>query len=570
MMLKRSAAIVCCRIIFLLMTCTTAMAQSRATLAFRDTAFTARALDAVLSNYRIVVADDGDFTELGDGTEITIQYHGAHTYTLRDSRILSENYRLTTRDARGVSSVPVTATDFDGRYYISSTVSATDACALSTFAGQYFLFFREGAAETFVEPLSLYVPGADPTLYVSYAPADLKAVNAGCGGGLNAVGTPPTTMPNTGGPEAGGCFVTELAIVCDYSLFQKYGSVNGAQHRTINITNLTKTDYKISNGLTDNVDFKIVEHYISTCDTCNPWTPTTNIFQNLDSLLVRAPSILTNPYDLAQVWFANPSFGGGTVGLAYLAVVCDPDYRYNAILDYSTSLANMRNLNSHEIGHNFSYGHDTAGSPTIMAPTVNGSSTWSAASVGSIGGYIASSSAGCLAACPSVPALCDTLGVAGIAIRKDSLVRTITVKWTGTPTVGYMVRLYRYATGSWTPYTTVAAGVDSAVFAVPIGLCAAKWKAEIIPVCPVNISGGSKMIVFNYRGAPGLWTGVSSSAWFTPGNWCGGAVPTLTTDVFVPGSVPFAPVLGNSTAISSFTLQGGNMTVQTGAVLAVD
>ncbi len=569
-MLKKCAAIALCRILPLLLLSICGLAQSRARLHFQPSAQTFAALSETFLSYRIGALDDAGLTELGDGTTLTVGHDGDHTYTLRDSRILSDNYRLTTRSQQGTTSVPISATDFDGRYYTSRLVTAEHACAFSTFAGRYYLYFRDGAAETFVEPLTQYLPGADPSLYISYTPAGLKPVPAVCGGGVPVPGGSGSHTQSGGAPEAGGCFTTELAIVCDYSLFQKYGSVNGVLHRTINITNLTKTDYKISNGLTDDVDFKIVEHYVPTCDTCNPWTPTTNINQNLVNLRTIAPSLLVNTYDLAQVWFNSPSFTSGTVGLAYTGVVCNAGFRYNAILDFSASLANMRNLNSHEIGHNFNYGHDTAGSPTIMAPTVNGSSIWSSASVTAIGNYIASSSANCLSTCPATVALCDTLGVNGISVTRDSIVQTIKVKWTATAGVAYNVRLYRFATAMWTPYVAVVAGVDSVVFAVPVGVCAAKWKAEIVPVCPANLTGGSKVVVFNYRGTPGLWTGATSDAWFAASNWCGLAVPMATSDVFVPGGVPFAPVLGSSTTISSFTLQGGTMTVQPGAVLTID
>lgn len=549
---------------FLLMA---ALPASAGRLGFRDTAVRVDGLERSFSNYRIVTVDDEDFTKSGDNMGLTLAYRGTHAFTLRDSRLLADNYLLRMQTTAGIRTLTPAEMDFDGRYYISTEVNAVRACALSTYAGQYYLYFRDSIATAYIEPLSAYVPGADPMLYIAYTPADLKPVAADCGGALMPPGTPGELH---GGPEASGCFVTELAIVCDYSLFQKYGSVNGVLHRTINITNLTKTDYKITNGLTDNVDFKIVEHYVPTCDTCNPWTYTTNIFQNLYNITDSASSLLINTYDLAQYWFNNPSFVSGTVGLAYLGATCDADYRYNTILDFSTSLASMRTLNSHEIGHNFDCNHDAAGSPTIMAPSVNGSSTWSPASVSAMGNFLGSVYASCLSACPATVALCDTLGVNNIAFRKDSIARTITVKWTGMAGVDYNVRLYRFATASWTPYMTVAAGVDSAVFAVPPGVCAAKWKAEIIPVCPANLLGGSKMTVFNYRGAPGLWTGITSSAWFTTSNWCGLAIPLVTTDVFVPGGVPFAPVLNSSTAIGSLMLQGGSMTVQPGAVLSVD
>ena len=233
------------------------------------------------------------------------------------------------------------------------------------------------------------------------------------------------------------------------------------------------------------------------CDTCNPWPYTSNITFNLNNILSNGPTIFTNQYDLAQYWFDDPAFGGGVIGLAYVGSVCG-GYRYNVIMDFTTDYNSLRCLNTHEIGHNFSCAHDAQGA-TIMAPSMSGATAWSAQSVNQIGNYLPT--IGCLANCPTYQ-LCDTLGVYGLNIIKDTINNKIVVKVNPTSGVSYKVRLYSYVTGLWTPYNTFNSPIDSTFFTVNINTCSAKFKVEIIPVCAGNILGGSKIVIFDYQKAP--------------------------------------------------------------------
>jgi hypothetical protein len=67
--------------------------------------------------------------------------------------------------------------------------------------------------------------------------------------------------------------------------------------------------------------------------------------------------------------------------------------------------------------------------------------------------------------------------------------------------------------------------------------------------------------------ATGTWTGETSSDWMTPSNWCGG-VPGPTTDVEIPPTAPFMPILNTTTTVGSFRNKG-SMTVGPSGVLHV-
>ena len=77
-------------------------------------------------------------------------------------------------------------------------------------------------------------------------------------------------------------------------------------------------------------------------------------------------------YDFATAW--TRKYTSGAVGLAWVAVVCTSN-RYNVCSAYTTASGTLRQLQAHEVGHNFGAGHDASGSPYIMAPAVNGSGT---------------------------------------------------------------------------------------------------------------------------------------------------------------------------------------------------
>lgn len=63
---------------------------------------------------------------------------------------------------------------------------------------------------------------------------------------------------------------------------------------------------------------------------------------------------------------------------------------------------------------------------------------------------------------------------------------------------------------------------------------------------------------------PGRWTGAVSSDWNTSSNWCGGVVPSTTTDVTVPAGVPNMPLLSATGYCHHLTIAVGAQVI-TGA-----
>lgn len=100
---------------------------------------------------------------------------------------------------------------------------------------------------------------------------------------------------------------------------------------------------------------------------------------------------------------------------------------------------------------------------------------------------------------------------------------------------GLQLNAVPQATGTWGGNTSSATNINTTFFDDATG---------ILTISPPSAT----------------WLGTISTDWSTPGNWSTGAVPDLFTDVTIPASTPFSPVL---TAAS----QSSNLTINAGATL---
>ena len=89
---------------------------------------------------------------------------------------------------------------------------------------------------------------------------------------------------------------------------------------------------------------------------------------------------------------------------------------------------------------------------------------------------------------------------------------------------------------------------------VTVGSCTGTSSAVVITIIP-----GSS------------WRGTTSTDWHTASNWCGGAIPTATTDVIVPAGVPNLPSVstGNGVARNVTINNGATLTIASGRTLSI-
>lgn len=199
--------------------------------------------------------------------------------------------------------------------------------------------------------------------------------------------------------RAGQCLVIDIDLAADYSMVQKYGSVSGAENHNLGVLNNVQTNY--DDEFPDELQFSLNEQWISSCNTCDPWSSSTDPGTLLNSFTGWAPSGFGTAHDVASLW-SNRNFNGSTIGLAWVGSVCTA-YRYNILQDFSSDAQLKRCMQAHEIGHNFNADHSTTG---IMAPSVSSANFWEAISISQISNFYDNLS--CLSSCvPSNPVVAD-------------------------------------------------------------------------------------------------------------------------------------------------------------------
>jgi len=189
------------------------------------------------------------------------------------------------------------------------------------------------------------------------------------------------------------CLQVEIAIANDFSVFQKRGSVANVENWNNTILTLLGENY--DNEFQHAIEFVQSASFVATSAATDPWNGINNINTHLDKHVSWGNGGGYGAgYDVATAW--TTKYTNGAVGLAWLGVICN-NLRYNVCSDYGGSNNCIRQLQAHELGHNFNADHDGSGQPFIMAPAVNCTSAWSTNSISRINAHV--NSRGCLSVC---------------------------------------------------------------------------------------------------------------------------------------------------------------------------
>ncbi len=316
-------------------------------------------------------------TQKRNGTiiyDLVISEDISFSLELIERNLISPDYKLYTSDGLQENrSLPLTTYG-----YVSGAKESK--VSLTFNEGFIYGFIMIGEERFFIEPLNHLMNSLDyNNKYVFYNVEDIiDTEEHTCGAEIDKHRT--DIVKKQSGTRDGECFEVEWAIASDWLMFQSHGSVGGVEDHNIGVANDVQTNY--DDEFADELQFVITEQYVSNCSTCDPWTNSTNASTLLNDFRNWGPTGFFASHDIGSLW-TDRDFDGSTIGIAYLGVVCTGS-RYNCLQDWSNNANLKRVMVAHEIGHNFNASHDAAGSPTIMAPSVNNTNSWSSFSISSI------------------------------------------------------------------------------------------------------------------------------------------------------------------------------------------
>ncbi len=322
--------------------------------------------------------------ELADDVAVTLH--------LSNSRIFDrDKYVAKALTAKGEVILPMlTCVPMTG--YVEGNINKK---ASLTIDSDFISGYIEVGDETYyIEPLYDIIEHANKNHYIVYKAKDVINTHE-----FKCLMTDVADhIQNQNAPETpSACFDVQLAIASDNSMFVKYVTTTGVQNHNITVINNVNTNYV--SAFLHQLNFVIVTQFIVTVSGGDPWSSSTdpNVLLNSFTSWGTANGFgSTVIFDLGELW-SNRDFDGSTIGLAWVDVVCT-NFKYHILQDWTTNAAFLRCMTSHEIGHNFSLGHDV-GNADIMAPIVSSSNTWSATSVSEMNTNLPSLIPNCISPC---------------------------------------------------------------------------------------------------------------------------------------------------------------------------
>ena len=286
-----------------------------------------------------------------------------------------------------------------------------------------FAHFLRDNKSYFIEPLVWYLPKADPYQFICYEANDVIQSNA-----VSCLAVQSKQWANKSEQHLQAknrfnhCLLVEVALAFDKTIFDWLGSESAVEAWGASILGLVNMNY--DNEFDHGLELVVSASYVATSPSSDPWWNINDISAHLDAHYNwgNGGGYGGASYDVATAW--TRKYTSGPVGVSILESVCTSD-RYNVCSAFSNSSNISRQLQAHEMGHNFSAIHDGPGSPHIMAAGVNGSSSWSAQSISLINNHI--NSRWCLDPCingapPSAKFIASTqLGCAPFQVQFSDL-----------------------------------------------------------------------------------------------------------------------------------------------------
>ena len=359
------------------------LSQSKSNVSL-DEMFYSYDIQAMDSKTMHSIARNGGFLNI----EIPKRDGGSWILELHDSKLISDDYLSQYADDDGTHSgqktkAVATKGTVNGDLYTSASLTFND--------GFIYGFIKDKDGTHYIEPVSYFdssLRGKD--LFVIYNAKDVKPTAPKMCGTTETHNRQEEIKKHKDDDVQRSivdeCYEVEWAIANDFLMFQDLGSVAAVENHAIGVANNVQANY--DDEFTDELQLILVQQFTATTSASDPWTNSTSAPALLNSFRSWGPGGFPAIHDVGSLW-TDRDFDGGTVGIAYLGVVCTGS-RYNCLQNFTNNAVTKRFMVSHELGHNFNASHDASGSPFIMAPVVATWNDWSSGSINSIQNHVAS------------------------------------------------------------------------------------------------------------------------------------------------------------------------------------
>ena len=286
------------------------------------------------------------------------------TLSLRPSRVISDDFRLL--EVRGDGSTVIVPTP-QPRTFRGTVLELPGSVVAASYLddGLWGRIRLADGNDLWIQPLVALVEGATPKDHAVYASGDIPPVPGACGGALFAQSGQALDLPgDPAAAQAGGSLsVAELGIDSDFEYFQDYGSSStNVMNQITSVIDTMNLQYEGEVGITHLITTILVRTSAS-----QPYTST-----NANTLLVQFMDEWNNNQgsiqrDTAHL-FTGKSIQGGTIGIAYLGVICNQSFGYGVVeSDFNNIFGCSTDLSAHELGHNWNANHCSCSNNTMNA-----------------------------------------------------------------------------------------------------------------------------------------------------------------------------------------------------------
>lgn len=244
--------------------------------------------------------------------------------------------------------------------------------------GLYARIVLADERELWLQPLAKTLDTAGPDDYIVYEKKDILRSYTHCGADLiaNNFGQ---SLPKAGadtGPagaesDGNGLFITEIACDADYEFYLDHGaSMASVSNRIQTVLGTMNAQYESELGITHEITTILVRS-----SSNQPYTST-----NASTLLGQFRGEWNSNHtgiqrDITHL-FTGKSINSGTIGIAYIGVICNASYGYGLVeSDFNNNFASATDLSAHELGHNWNAPHCSCTSYT-MNPFITTANTF--------------------------------------------------------------------------------------------------------------------------------------------------------------------------------------------------